>query len=88
MSIFSIFDKPNGLLARYEAGCGYGRGDVLRPRKGCSPCWAEYAPITVRRKLSLGNAQYECIAEDKTRDDPSRRLMCIEVNGHEWEIAE
>ena len=81
-----MFD-PEQLLAAYEIGLGYQKGDVLKPRAGASPStWGVIQDmVVVLKQNALMPHKYAVIGEREHPETPARRFVNFEINGHDWE---
>jgi hypothetical protein len=86
-----MFDRLKRLLRDYEDGCGYRKGDVLRPRPGATNhLMSEVVgdEVIVLRQSAAIPHQYDVIGERKSFREPSDRFIRFEINGHDFERAE
>ena len=81
--------NPKKLLAAYNIGVGYRKGDVLKPRAGASPntFGVIQDTVVVLEQCPLAPHQYTVIGEGKNPKTPSDRFVKFSIDGHDWERA-
>ena len=80
-------ERMKNLLADYDHGCGYKRGDILRPRVGSGAGTFEVkdSMVVVLERNPLAPHQYLVLGERENPRSPSDRFIKFDVNGHDWE---
>ena len=75
------------LLSDYHAGCGYRKGQYLKPRQGAKVHTYEIkdSVVAVLDQCPLAPHQYTVIGERENPKTPSDRFVKFEINGHDWE---